>query len=236
DGGAEWIDLTGFERDVLAATALATDAKATAPNGQHVMSVLEALGYEEVQSGRLYPTLDDLDADGLLEKAHSTADGRANRYPLTDRGETLLRAYSTILDRSLEGTDRDSLDGEDPELLADGGRDVDPNEFTRFQMDILAVLSDGPQHGLGIKADLEERYSIEVNHGRLYPNLDEFVQKGLVAKSERDGRTNEYELTTRGSETIQALTRWYAEQVFGQEATYVATHAAADGGSEVTEP
>ena len=34
-------------------------------------------------------------------------------------------------------------------------------------------------HGLAIKEELEGYYESEVNHGRLYPNLDTLVEKGL---------------------------------------------------------
>ncbi|ELZ20434.1 PadR family transcriptional regulator [Natrinema limicola JCM 13563] len=35
-------------------------------------------------------------------------------------------------------------------------------------------------YGLAIKRELEDYYGTEVNHGRLYPNLDELVDLGLV--------------------------------------------------------
>jgi len=38
----------------------------------------------------------------------------------------------------------------------------------------------------------------EIHHGRLYPNLDTLVEKGLVEKGEKDRRTNVYTLTRRG--------------------------------------
>jgi len=60
-------------------------------------------------------------------------------------------------------------------------------------------------HGLAIKEDLEEMYGEEVNHGRLYPNLDTLVDAGLIEKSERDKRTNEYSLTEKGVEEIGRL-------------------------------
>jgi DNA-binding PadR family transcriptional regulator len=41
-------------------------------------------------------------------------------------------------------------------------------------------------HGLGIKDDLEEYYETEIRHGRLYPNLDTLVEKGLIEKGQKD--------------------------------------------------
>ena len=79
--------------------------------------------------------------------------------------------------------------------------------LTAFQYDMLAVLHDeGPCYGLKIKRELEERhpkYGGEVNHGRLYPNLDKLVTAhGYVEKSELDKRTNEYALTEAGEATL----------------------------------
>jgi len=84
-------------------------------------------------------------------------------------------------------------------------------DLTAFQQLILLDVgirerqnAESP-HGLAIKEDLEEMYGEEVNHGRLYPNLDDLVDAGLIEKSERDKRTNEYSLTDRGAEAITHL-------------------------------
>ena len=53
-------------------------------------------------------------------------------------------------------------------------------------------------HGLAIKKELEDYYETEIHHGRLYPNLDTLVDKGLVEKGEKDRRTNSYTITRRG--------------------------------------
>ena len=58
--------------------------------------------------------------------------------------------------------------------------------------------------GLALKSELEEYYGKEVFHGRLYPALDALVEKGLVAKGERDPRTNWYALTDRGQRELGA--------------------------------
>jgi transcriptional regulator, PadR family len=42
----------------------------------------------------------------------------------------------------------------------------------------------------------------------LYPNLDELVSEGLVEKSELDKRTNLYELTTEGQQTVSSRVEW----------------------------
>jgi len=57
------------------------------------------------------------------------------------------------------------------------------NQLTAFQRDILYVIGDlGDPHGLAIKNELEAYYKSEVNHGRLYPNLDQLVEQNLLIK------------------------------------------------------
>jgi DNA-binding PadR family transcriptional regulator len=79
--------------------------------------------------------------------------------------------------------------------------------LSTFQYDILAVLHDeGTVYGLKIKRELESRhpkYDGEVNHGRLYPNLDDLVDAGYVDKSARDQRSNEYTLTDAGQGALR---------------------------------
>lgn len=82
---------------------------------------------------------------------------------------------------------------------------------TGFQRDLLYIIAglDAP-HGLAIKEELEEYYEKEIHHGRLYPNLDTLVEKGLIEKSQRDRRTNEYTPTRRGRREIDARVEWEA--------------------------
>jgi len=88
------------------------------------------------------------------------------------------------------------------------------HDLTGFQRDLLVVISglDEP-HGLAIKEELEEYYESEVNHGRLYPNLDELVDKGLVEKGQKDRRTNVYHLTQRGRRELDARQEWESQYV-----------------------
>jgi DNA-binding PadR family transcriptional regulator len=81
-------------------------------------------------------------------------------------------------------------------------------ELTAFQQNILVILAEEPRYGLAIKRELEEYYGSEVNHGRLYPNLDDLVEMGLVEKSELDKRTNQYALTDDGYDTVLDQLRW----------------------------
>ena len=87
-------------------------------------------------------------------------------------------------------------------------------DLTGFQRDLLYITAglDDP-HGLAIQDELGDYYEEEIHHGRLYPNLDTLVEKGLVEKSQRDKRTNEYSLTRRGEKEIQARADWEAEYI-----------------------
>ncbi|UHQ99125.1 PadR family transcriptional regulator (plasmid) [Natrinema zhouii] len=72
------------------------------------------------------------------------------------------------------------------------------------QHDILYVIaSQSDPYGLAIKGELEKYYENEINHGRLYPNLDEVVDKGLVEKGQLDRRTNYYAITDEGEQIIE---------------------------------
>ncbi len=88
------------------------------------------------------------------------------------------------------------------------------HDLTGFQRDLLYVIAglDEP-HGLAIKDELEEYYEKEIHHGRLYPNLDELVDKGLIDKGEKDQRTNIYNVTSRGRRELEARRDWEEQYV-----------------------
>ncbi len=82
-------------------------------------------------------------------------------------------------------------------------------DLTGFQRDLLYVIAGKEEpHGLAIKEELEDYYEKEIHHGRLYPNLDALVDKGLVEKGELDRRTNYYALTQRGHRELEARREW----------------------------
>ncbi|ATW88076.1 DNA-binding PadR family transcriptional regulator [Halohasta litchfieldiae] len=87
-------------------------------------------------------------------------------------------------------------------------------DLTGFQRDLLYVIAglDEP-HGLGIEEELQDYYEKEVHHGRLYPNLDTLVEKGLVEKGQLDRRTNSYTITRRGRREIEARSDWKEQYV-----------------------
>jgi DNA-binding PadR family transcriptional regulator len=86
-------------------------------------------------------------------------------------------------------------------------------ELTAFQQNILTILAEEPRYGLAIKRELETYYESEVNHGRLYPNLDDLVEMGLVEKSELDKRTNQYALTDEGYDAVLDQLGWMFDKI-----------------------
>jgi DNA-binding PadR family transcriptional regulator len=91
-------------------------------------------------------------------------------------------------------------------------------DLTAFQRDILYVVGGlDNSYGLAIKRGLEGYYGTDINHGRLYPNLDTLVEAGLLDKSALDKRTNLYTLTEAGYEAIAARRQWEDENVSSGE-------------------
>ena len=84
-------------------------------------------------------------------------------------------------------------------------------ELSAFQRDLLWALShDDARKGISLKAELADYYSEELNHSRLYQNLDKLVDRDLVAKKARDNRTNEYRLTETARRALSARQAWQA--------------------------
>ena len=83
------------------------------------------------------------------------------------------------------------------------------DDLTAFQRDLLYVIVgfDDPP-GLALKRELKDYYDKEIHHGRLYPNLETLIDKGLVAKGEADAQSNWYALTGRGRREIEARREW----------------------------
>ncbi|MFC6733874.1 MULTISPECIES: PadR family transcriptional regulator [unclassified Haladaptatus] len=80
--------------------------------------------------------------------------------------------------------------------------------LTGFQRDLLTVIAghDKPS-GQDIKSELESQVG-DINHGRLYPNLDALVEANLVDKGEIDRRTNYYALSDAGREALVEYDEW----------------------------
>jgi DNA-binding PadR family transcriptional regulator len=82
-------------------------------------------------------------------------------------------------------------------------------DLTGFQRDLLYVIASLEMpSGQGIKEKMEESTNMELNHGRLYPNLDVLVDKGLVDQGDLDRRTNYYQLTESGVQALNNRREW----------------------------
>jgi len=88
------------------------------------------------------------------------------------------------------------------------------DDLTGFQRDLLYVIAGADQpSGQDVKSEIESYYSAEINHGRLYPNLDTLVTKELVEKGQLDRRTNYYAITDDGREAIERRREWERQYV-----------------------
>ncbi|WP_226482001.1 helix-turn-helix transcriptional regulator [Natrinema amylolyticum] len=88
------------------------------------------------------------------------------------------------------------------------------DDLTGFQRDLLYVIAGADQpSGQDVKDEVETYYNSEINHGRLYPNLDTLVNKDLVEKGQLDRRTNYYEISDRGQQAIEERREWEQQYI-----------------------
>ncbi|MFB6110417.1 MAG: helix-turn-helix transcriptional regulator [Halodesulfurarchaeum sp.] len=88
------------------------------------------------------------------------------------------------------------------------------DDLTGFQRDLLTVIAGlSEPNGLEIKSEMEEYYESTINHGRLYPNLDALVDRGLIEKTKQDERTNAYTLTQAGLDLLRERREWESQYV-----------------------
>lgn len=88
---------------------------------------------------------------------------------------------------------------------------TDYANLSAFNRDVLWILSkEGEQKGVDIRLSLEDYYDSPVNHGQLYPNLDDLVDAGFVNKGKIDGRTNSYAPTEEGRRVLSSRHTWEA--------------------------
>lgn len=83
-------------------------------------------------------------------------------------------------------------------------------ELTGFQRDLLYAIAGLTQpSGQDIKERITEISTLtDVNHGRLYPNLDVLVERGYLEKGALDRRTNYYDLSDKGAAVIDDRRAW----------------------------
>lgn len=79
-------DLTGFQRDLLFVIAGLNE-----PSGLDVKDELEKRYGSNIRQGRLYPNLDTLVKQQLVEKGQK--DQRTNKYVLSPAGKRTIRDY-----------------------------------------------------------------------------------------------------------------------------------------------
>ena len=80
---------------------------------------------------------------------------------------------------------------------ADGG--VRWFDLTGFERDLLVEIYQMEQpSGQAIRDRMEAEHGEDVTTTRLYSNLDDLVDHGLLDKGEQDQRTNSYEVTNDG--------------------------------------
>lgn len=73
-------------------------------------------------------------------------------------------------------------------------------DLTRFRIDILSFLHKRSRTGADLQRELEEYYGEDLNHRRVYDNLDALEEMGLVEKLEHEisDKTHLYEITDDG--------------------------------------
>ena len=107
---------------------------------------------------------------------------------------------------------------------ADGG--VRWFGLTGFQRDLIVEIYQMEQpSGQDIRWRLEAEHGEVVTTTRLYSNLDDLVDYGLIDKGEQDLRTNYYEVTNDGRRLVEETARYFAS-------IGATRRVAADGGQE----
>lgn len=84
-------------------------------------------------------------------------------------------------------------------------------DLTGFQRDLiftLARLSGTRPKGVTVRRTLDDVRDTSVSDARLYQNLRELHDAGLVAKRPIDGRTNAYRLPTTTARGMRAYVDW----------------------------
>ena len=107
---------------------------------------------------------------------------------------------------------------------ADGG--VRWSDLNGSKRDLLVEIYQLDQpSGQDIRRRMEAEHDEEVTHGRLYSNLNDLVDVGLLDKGELDLRTNYYQITKDGQRLVEDTARYF-------ESTGATSRVAGDGGLE----
>jgi DNA-binding PadR family transcriptional regulator len=109
---------------------------------------------------------------------------------------------------------------------ADGG--VRWSDLNGSKRDLLVEIYQLDQpSGQDIRRRMEAEHDEEVTRGRLYSNLNDLVDEGLLDQGEQDLRTNYYQITNDGQRLVEATARYF-------ESIGATRPVAADGGREQT--
>ncbi|WP_336036855.1 PadR family transcriptional regulator [Halobacterium yunchengense] len=82
-------------------------------------------------------------------------------------------------------------------------------DLTALQRDVLfAVAGRDSPNGQEVRRELVETQGRDVLSGHIYIDLGTLVDAGLVEKGARDGRSNEYALTTDGEAWVADRLAW----------------------------
>ena len=79
-------------------------------------------------------------------------------------------------------------------------------ELTAFQYTLLQAANELVEpSGQDIRRYINSSpfHGSDMNHGRLYPNLETIVEAGLVEKGEQDDRSNLYTITDEGKAALE---------------------------------
>ena len=79
-------------------------------------------------------------------------------------------------------------------------------ELTAFQYTLLQAANELVEpSGQDIRRYINSSpfHGSDMNHGRLYPNLETIVEAGLVEKGQHDQRTNYYAITDDGKDALE---------------------------------
>jgi DNA-binding PadR family transcriptional regulator len=208
-----FVNLTSFQRNILVILAGNEDSL----KGLDIKDILESYYAEEVNHGRLYPNLDTLAEEGLIEKTE--LDKRSNGYNLTSYGADVLKSRYNWLLHKTKFINTNAFDLPNPENISNKTIYAgESSDLTGFQIDALMVITGCEQtpKGLDINEGLESYYGEEINHGRLYPNLDTLAEKELIEKTELDKRSNGYKLTPEGAKFVWSRHIWLSNNIGGR--------------------
>lgn len=101
NGGARrFPELVDFRRDILL-----TLARSGPTHGQGLKDDLACLRDEDVNDGRLYPNLNALVDDGLVEKHENRHDERSHEFELSKRGRASVREHAQRVTGAVDALD-----------------------------------------------------------------------------------------------------------------------------------